>query len=152
MLDIKLNEEQISKIKIISKEYSELRKRYHDLIKDIKKELNVPEKYPILGFLYYSVIEGRFNNHKKVEKCRLAYLDGYRFRRFDDISISEYFEFNPVFRAVSKDGKPGNYIYIERVPLILNDVDFEPFDGTIEEARKILKESKKSSTSKNKQK
>lgn len=28
MLDIKLNEEQISKIKIISKEYSELRKRY----------------------------------------------------------------------------------------------------------------------------
>ena len=152
MLDIKLNDEQISKIKIISKEYSELRKRYHDLIKDIKKELNVPEKYPILGFLYYSVIEGRFNNHKKVEKCRLAYLDGYRFRRFDDISISEYFEFNPVFRAVSKDGKPGNYIYIERVSLILNDVDFEPFDGTIEEARKILKEAKKSSTSKNKQK
>ena len=85
MLDIKLNEEQISKIKIISKEYSELRKRYHDLIKDIKKELNVPEKYPILGFLYYSVIEGRFDNRKKVEKCRLAYLDGYRFRRFDDI-------------------------------------------------------------------
>lgn len=152
MLDIKLNEEQISKIKIISKEYSELRKRYHDLIKDIKKELNVPEKYPILGFLYYSVIEGRFNNHKKVEKCRLAYLDGYRFRRFDDISISEYFEFNPVFRAVSKDGKPGNYIYIERVKCILNDVDFEPFDGTVEEARKILKEAKKSSTSKNKQK
>lgn len=108
MLDIKLNEEQISKIKIISKEYSELRKRYHDLIKDIKKELNVPEKYPILGFLYYSVIEGRFDNRKKVEKCRLAYLNGYRFRRFDDISISEYFEFNPVFRAVSKDGKPGN--------------------------------------------
>lgn len=72
MLDIKLNDEQISKIKIISKEYSELRKRYHDLIKDIKKELNVPEKYPILGFLYYSVIEGRFNNRKKVEKCRLA--------------------------------------------------------------------------------
>ena len=148
MLDIKLNEEQISKIKIISKEYSELRKRYHDLIKDIKKELNVPEKYPILGFLYYSVIEGRFNNHKKVEKCRLAYLDGYCFRRFDNISTSEYFEFNPVFRAVSKDGKPGNYI--ERT--FLNDVDFEPFDGTIEEARKILKESKKSSTSKNKQK
>lgn len=148
MLDIKLNEEQISKIKIISKEYSELRKRYHDLIKDIKKELNVPEKYPILGFLYYSVIEGRFNNRKKVEKCRLAYLDSYRFRRLDDISISEYFEFNPVFRAVSKDGKPGNCI--ER--MFLNDVDFEPFDGTIEEARKILKEAKKSSTSKNKQK
>lgn len=147
MLDIKLNEEQISKIKIISKEYSELRKRYHDLIKDIKKELNVPEKYPILGFLYYSVIEGRFNNRKKVEKCRLAYLDGYRFCRFDDISISN-FEFNPVFRAVSKDGKPGNCI--ER--MFLNDVDFEPFDGTIEEARKILKEAKKSSTSKNKQK
>ena len=118
------------------------------MIKDIKKELNVPEKYPILGFLYYSVIEGRFNNCKKVEKCRLAYLDGYRFRRFDDISISEYFEFNPVFRAVSKDGKPGNCI--ER--MFLNDVDFEPFDGTIEEARKILKEVKKSSTSKNKQK
>lgn len=118
------------------------------MIKDIKKELNVPEKYPILGFLYYSVIEGRFDNRKKVEKCRLAYLDGYRFRRFDDISISEYFEFNPVFRAVSKDGKPGNCI--ER--MFLNDVDFEPFDGTIEEARKILKESKKSSTSKNKQK
>lgn len=147
MLDIKLNDEQISKIKIISKEYSELRKRYHDLIKDIKKELNVPEKYPILGFLYYSVIEGRFNNRKKVEKCRLAYLDGYRFCRFDDISISN-FEFNPVFRAVSKDGKPGNCI--ER--MFLNDVDFEPFDGTIEEARKILKEAKKSSTSKNKQK
>ena len=151
MLNIKLNEEQISKIKIISKEYSELRKRYHDLIKDIKKELNVPEKYPILGFLYYSVIEGRFNNHKKVEKCRLAYLDGYRFRRFDDISISEYFEFNPVFRAVSKAGRPGNYIdYIEK--MFLDDVDFEPFDGTVEEARKILKEAKKSSTSKNKQK
>lgn len=147
MLDIKLNDEQISKIKIISKEYSELRKRYHDLIKDIKKELNVPEKYPILGFLYYSVIEGRFDNRKKVEKCRLAYLDGYRFCRFDDISISN-FEFNPVFRAVSKDGKPGNCI--ER--MFLNDVDFEPFDGTIEEARKILKEAKKSSTSKNKQK
>lgn len=147
MLDIKLNDEQISKIKIISKEYSELRKRYHDLIKDIKKELNVPEKYPILGFLYYSVIEGRFNNRKEVEKCRLAYLDGYRFCRFDDISISN-FEFNPVFRAVSKDGKPGNCI--ER--MFLNDVDFEPFDGTIEEARKILKEAKKSSTSKNKQK
>ena len=31
MLDIKLNEEQISKIKIISKEYSELRKRLNEL-------------------------------------------------------------------------------------------------------------------------
>lgn len=148
MLDIKLNEEQISKIKIISKEYSELRKRYHDLIKDIKKELNVPEKYPILGFLYYSVIEGRFDNRKKVEKCRLAYLVNYSFRNFDNISESEYFVFNPVFKVVSKDGKPGNYI--ERV--FLNDVNFEPFDGTIEEARKILKKGKKSSTSKNKQK
>ena len=36
MLDIKLNEEKISKIKSIYKEYSELRKRYHDWIKDIK--------------------------------------------------------------------------------------------------------------------
>ena len=45
MLNIKLNEEQISKIKIISKEYSELRKRYHDLIKDIKKELNVRDVF-----------------------------------------------------------------------------------------------------------
>ena len=148
MLDIKLNEEQISKIKIISKEYSELKKRYRDLIKDIKKELNIPEKYPILGFLYYSDYEGHFCNRKKVEKCRLAYLVNYSFRNFDNISESEYFVFNPVFRAVSKDGKPGNCI--ER--MFLNDVDFEPFDGTIEETRKILKEVKKSSTSKNKQK
>ena len=149
MLDIKLNEEQISKIKIISQEYSELRKRYRDLIKDIKKELNIPEKYPILGFLYYSVYEGlKFCAKKKVEKCRLAYLVNYSFRNFDNISESEYFVFNPVFRAVSKDGRPGNCIE----KMFLDDVDFEPFDGTVEEARKILKESKKSSTSKNNQK
>ena len=148
---MKRNEEQISKIKIISKEYSELKKRYRDLIKDIKKELNIPEKYPILGFLYYSDYEGHFCNRKKVEKCRLAYLVNYSFRNFDNISESEYFVFNPVFRAVSKDGRPGNYIdYIEK--MFLDDVDFEPFDGTVEEARKILKEAKKSSTSKNKQK
>ena len=69
MLDIKLNEEQISKIKIISKEYSELKKRYRDLIKDIKKELNIPEKYPILGFLYYSYYEGHFCNRKKLRNA-----------------------------------------------------------------------------------
>ena len=149
MLDIKLNEEQISKIKIISQEYSELRKRYHDLIKDIKKELNIPEKYPILGFLYYSAYEGpKFCDKKKVEKCRLAYLINYSFRNFDNISESEYFKFKPVFKAVSKDGRPGNCIEW----MVLHDIDFEPFDGTVEEARKILKESKKSSTSKNNQK
>lgn len=148
MLYIELNEEQVSRIKSIGKEYSELKQRYKDVLKDIKKELNIPEKYPILGFLYYSVKEGSFNNIKKVEKCRLAYLVNYSFRNFDCISNSEYFNFNPVFRSVSKDGKPGNCI--ERV--FLHDVDFEPFDGTVEEARKILKEAKKSPTSKNNQK
>ena len=148
MLDIELNEEQVSRIKSIGKEYSELKKRYKDVLKDIKKELNIPEKYPILGFLYDSVKEGSFNNIKKVEKCRLAYLVNYSFRNFDCISNSEYFDFNPVFRSVSKDGKPGNCIDI----VFLDDVDFEPFDGTVEEARKILKEAKKSPTSKNKQK
>lgn len=148
MLNIELNEEQVSRIKSIGKEYSELKKRYYKVIKDIKKELNIPEKYPILGFLYYSVKEGGFNNIKKVEKCRLAYLDNYSFCHFDYISFSEYFDFNPVFRSVSKDGEPGNRIEM----VFLDDVNFEPFDGTVEEARKILKEAKKSPTSKNKQK
>lgn len=148
MLDIELNEEQVSRIKSIGKEYSELKQRYKDVLKDIKKELNIPEKYPILGFLYYSVSEGSFNNIKKVEKCRLAYLVNYSFCNFDYISNSEYFNFYPMFRSVSKDGKPGNCI--ERA--FLDDFDFEPFDGTVEEARKILKEAKKSPTSKNKQK
>ena len=56
MMNIKLNEEQETRFKRLREEYNELHKRYLDTIEDVKKELNIPEKYPILGFLYYSVI------------------------------------------------------------------------------------------------
>ena len=39
------------------------------MIKDIKKELNIPEKYPILGFLYYSDYEGHFCTSNKLRNA-----------------------------------------------------------------------------------
>lgn len=144
MLDIKFNEEQVSKIKRLNEEFNELRKRYLDIIKDVKKELNIPEKYPILGFLYYNDYEGGFGNTRKVEKCRLVYL--VRYNLGDVLTRNcRHLSFTPMFTSVSKDGSPGNYFnYFDS-----REAEFEPFDGTVAEARKILKESKKIPTSKN---
>lgn len=148
MLDIELNEEQVSRFKRLHKEYHELRTRYLDVIEDVKKELNIPEKYPVLGFLYYYSYEGGFGNTRKVEKCRLVYL--VRYNLGDALTQGgSYFSFTPIFKSVSKDGSPGNYFQDYNYS---REAEFEPFDGTVEEARKILKEAKKSPTSKNKQK
>lgn len=143
MMNIKLNEEQETRFKRLREEYNELHKRYLDTIEDVKKELNIPEKYPILGFLYYNEYEGSFGDTRKVEKCRLVYLVRYNFGHAltqDRSCLS----FTPVFKSVSKDGSPGNYFQL----LHSKEAEFEPFVGTVEEARKILKESKKIPTSK----
>ena len=148
MLNIELNEEQVLRFKRLHEEYNELHKRYLDVIKDVKKEFIIPEKYPVLGFLYYYVYEGGFGNTRKVEKCRLVYLVRHN---LGDVLTRDCncISFTPVFKSVSKDGSSGNYFMDYSFS---RDAEFEPFDGTVEEARKILKEAKKSPTSKNHQK
>ena len=114
----------------------------------VGKDLMLGFSAVVCFVVYYYVYEGGFGNTRKVEKCRLVYLVRHN---LGDVLTRDCncISFTPVFKSVSKDGSPGNYFMDYSFS---RDAEFEPFDGTVEEARKILKEAKKSPTSKNHQK
>lgn len=125
--------------------YAEYEAEYRKL----REELGIGKEdfKPILGFLYYK------DPFEPEEKCRLAYITDYMFndsahdgRRVPPRGIwlkdikSRPLRFDACFSSVRVNGAIGTRIETAFMESIIG---FEPFDGTVEEARRILREANK---------
>lgn len=140
---INLSEEQAARLKKLGDEAYAAIERYKAEVRKIKKEL-VDAKYPILGFLSSKVWNDAVKGY--VDWTRLAFLTSHQL--FEDSaeligafrSKMSQPHLSARYHSVSSNGRPGNNIYGTYRE---EEMEFVPFGGTVDEARKILSEIKK---------
>lgn len=140
---IDLSEEQAARLRKLGDEAYAAIERYKAEVRKIKKEL-VDAKYPILGFLNIKVWDYAVKGY--VDKTRLAFLTSHQLFE-DSAELIGAFRtkmsqphLSARYRSVNSEDRPGNNIYGTYRDEVM---EFVPFNGTVDEARKILSEIKK---------